>query len=661
MKVNTKIYKGSFINLAIWLLLFITCNNFVLMGMFPSSDNERETVVEDMYMTTTAYHTEIRVQEDNSYLVSEDIHVEFQNSRHGIYRYIPRKGIITEVKEDGNIEDIPYYARFDKKKQKASAPVDVTIENGNKVFRLGDPDESVYGAQEYQLQYEVTPVTSKGYDNAYYNIFPTGWQNEIPKGSTFSITFPKKVNKDSLQIYYGRYGEQMNAKDIIDFTWNGNTISGSLTQALPVGTGMTFYIPLEAGYFTGVSTMRLPNLILVLCAVFALIIMLSMYFFFGKDKPIIPSIQYQPPKGLDSAAAGYIVDGNASDTDTISLLLYWADQGYLKVREQEETLSFEKVKELPKESPRYAKTLFKGIFGKDAPVGKVVFVSDLEGKTAKTFSKAREQIERVYFHRIYTKNSRIARIVSLFLSCIPLFGVVFCLINYTVTNWLVFLLPVLYWWGLILFNRTVDYWYSSAKKSRLIWGSASAAMSVTSVIALLLIYGIGMLQGRIINLFPGLIAVAVTSLAGLVLTGFMKKRTDECIEWMGYLAGLRDFIETAELERMKVIAQESPQLFYHILPFAYVFGLTDILLDKMKMLTLPTPDWYETEEGRINYSNYYLLHRVVHTNLEQIKTSITFTPQPVVSSSGTSGSSGGGYSGGGFSGGGFGGGGGGSW
>ena len=366
------------------------------------------------------------MQEDNSYLVSEDIHVEFQNSRHGISRYIPRKGIITEVKEDGNMENIPYYARFDKKKQKAPAPVDVTIENGNKVFRLGNPDELVYGAQEYQLQYEVTPVTSKGYDNAYYNIFPTGWQNEIPKGSTFSITFPKKINKDSLQIYYGRYGEQMNAKDIIDFTWNGNTISGSFTQALPVGTGMTFYIPLEAGYFTGVSTMCLPNLILVLCAVFALIIMLSMYFFFGKDKPIIPSIQYQPPKRLDSAAAGYIVDGNASDTDTISLLLYWADQGYLKVREQEETLSFEKVKE-------------------------------------------------------------------------------------------------------------------------------------------------------------------------------------------------------------------------------------------MKMLTLPTPDWYETEEGRINYSNYYLLHRVVHTNLEQIKTSITFTPQPVVSSSGTSGSSGGGYSGGGFFGGGFGGGGGGSW
>ena len=51
----------------------------------------------------------------------------------------------------------------------------------------------------------------------------------------------------------------------------------------------------------------------------------------------------------------------------------------------------------------------------------------------------------------------------------------------------------------------------------------------------------------------------------------------------GYLAGLRDFIETAELERMKVIAEQSPHLFYHILPFAYVFGLTDLLLDKMRI------------------------------------------------------------------------------
>ena len=139
-------------------------------------------------------------------------------------------------------------------------------------------------------------------------------------------------------------------------------------------------------------------------------------------------------------------------------------------------------------------------------------------------------------------------------------------------------------------------------------------MSVTSVLAFVFVYGIGMLRGTILNLFPGILSAALVSCAGMILTGFMKKRTEQCVEWMGYLAGLRDFIETAELERMKVIAEQSPHLFYHILPFAYVFGLTDLLLDKMRDLSLPAPDWYETRSSS-PYFDYYLMHRMMHEDL----------------------------------------------
>ena len=134
------------------------------------------------------------------------------------------------------------------------------------------------------------------------------------------------------------------------------------------------------------------------------------------------------------------------------------------------------------------------------------------------------------------------------------------------------------------------------------------------------------------------------------------------MEWMGYLAGLRDFIETAELERMKVIAEQSPHLFYHILPFAYVFGLTDLLLDKMRDLSLPAPDWYETRSSS-PYFDYYLMHRMMHEVLRSAATTIS-TPRPASSTGNTGNNSGffggSGGSSGGFSGGGFGGGGGGS-
>lgn len=663
MKTYFKNHTRSFIFWGIWLLLFFTSGNFGLMGrLFSSSNKAQQTVMEDLNMTTDLYHTEIQIQEDNSYLISEEIKVSFDSPRHGIYRYVPQKGIITEMKEDGSVVDIPYYAYFDSDKVKSSVPVEISEDNGNEVFCLGDSEVTVDGEQEYRLQYQVSPITSKGYENVYYNVFPTGWQNEIPVGSNFVITFPKSIPEEALQIYYGRYGERMDGHDIVNLTWNGNTVSGELTEALPVGTGMTFYVPMEAGYFHSVNTSWPENLSLICIAVIAFLILTALFFLFGKERAIIPSIQFQPPKGLDSAAVGYIVDGNVSDADVISLILYWADKGYLKIREtKKSTLAFTKLKQLPEDAPEYEHTLFEGIFGRYAPIGTAVVLSNLKYKTAKSFSEAKEQIAKSYSHKVYTRGSKIARIASIVLSSIPLFIFTGYLVLYTMANALVFLLPVLYFTGVLLFSRTVDYWYSRAKSSRFILGSVSVAMSMTSVIAFILVYGIGMIRGTILNFFPGLVAVSVVSFAGFVTTGFMKKRTEECIEWMGYLAGLRDFIETAELERMQVIAQESPQLFYHILPFAYVFGLTDVLLDKMKDLTLPAPEWYETRSGNMTHFDYYLMHRMMHADMRQVTTTIS-TPKPVESSSGSSGGfSGGGSSGGGFSGGGFGGGGGGSW
>lgn len=652
--------KSNILNIVIWVLFLLIAGNFGIVSRIFSSSGNQTIVVEDQNMTTQNYHTEIEIQKDHSYLVSEQIDVDFLNARHGIYRYIPQKGVITELQEDGTLSEIPYYASFSK--ITSDEPLDVSSDNGNKVLRFGEEEEKVWGEQDYDFQYEVTPITSKGYPNVYYNIFPTGWQNEIPAGSSFTIAFPKDFEKDNFQIYYGAYGERMDGSKLVDLTWNGNTVTGTLLSPLPVGTGMTFFVPMEEGYFQSLHTAGGINGLLTGLNVAVLLILLVLFYIFGRDKRIIPSVQFHPPQGLDSAAVGYIVDGNVSDTDAMSLLLFWADQGYIRIREtKSKTLALTKMKELPDDAPQYAQTFFEGIFGKYAPnLGDEVLVSKLKYKMAATFTTVKAEVAACYSHQVYTKASKIARAAALVLTCIPGFVLTGFLLRFTFTNALVLLLPVLYLIGVILFARTVDFWYSKAQNPRLMLGSVSVAMSVTSILAFVFVYGIGMLRGTILNLFPGILSAAFTSCAGLVLTGFMKKRTNQCVEWMGDLAGLREFIETAELERMKVIAEQSPHLFYHILPFAYVFGLTDLLLDKMRDLSLPAPDWYETRSAS-PYFDYYLMHRMMHEDLRAAATTIS-TPRPESVSGNHSGFSGGsGGSSGGFSGGGFGGGGGGSW
>ncbi len=645
----------------IWFLIIVLGGNIGLLSRFFSSGNAgSEPITEDSYMTTQRYNTTIEIESDNSYRIEEKISVFFDSERHGIYRYIPCKGVITQVTPEGEQQDIPYYA--DIQEVQCSEPFKQYSENFNQVFQIGSEDVTVSGEKEYSVLYHITPITSKGYTNVYYNVFPKGWRNEIPAGSTFTVVFPDEVDRDALRLYYGSYGQQNDGMDLVKLDWSGDTVTGTLTESLPVGSGMTFYMAVPDGYFQNVHTIWNFNFIYIVVSLAILIAVLILFFLFGRDKAIIPSVQFAPPHGLDSAAVGCIIDGSISNEDLISLFLFWADKGYLKIRETDsQALAFIKLRDLPDNTPRYARILFDKVFGTGGDsLNKEVKVSSLKYRMADTFATSKELLHMQYHKQLYTKSSRIMRWVSFFAALIPVLYFIALMYTVAAINGLVYLFLAFYAIGLFIFCMTVDYWYSRTRRRRILFGSAGAGLCIIPAMVMFVVYGIPMLNGSIINLFPAMLCYAVVSVTCMVLVGFMKKRTNQCIEWMGYLTGLRDFIETAELERMQVIAQESPQLFYHILPYAYVFGLSGILLDKMKDLTIPAPDWYESP-SRTPYFDFYLMHHILYTSMPQLTTTIV-TPKPEQSSYGSvGGSGGGGFSGGGFSGGGFGGGGGGSW
>ena len=125
---------------------------------------------------------------------------------------------------------------------------------------------------------------------------------KFPQGAPFKIHFPKAFDRENFQIYYGRYGERLNGMDIVNLTWDGNTVSGILKEVLPVGTGMTFYVPMEEGYFQNVATMSSRNIFLISISGVFLLILILLFWFFGRDRMMISSVQFQPPEGFDSAS-----------------------------------------------------------------------------------------------------------------------------------------------------------------------------------------------------------------------------------------------------------------------------------------------------------------------------------------------------------------------
>lgn len=661
--------KNAFLRIIGILLFFVLINMGSWSGLVSSMDSDT-VISEDPYMTTNGYDVDIRIGEDNTYQVTENLDVSFLTPRYGIYRYIPETGSVIESNEDGKVETTLYYANVDL--ISSNQNVYEESESGNQVYRFGDEDQTVTEAQ-YQFTYEYIPQTTNGFTNAYYNIYSGKWQDSIPAGSTFKIQFPKEFDHTLLQFYYGEVGTNQDAAPILDLVWDGNTVTGTIKEELGFGSALTFYAPMEEGYFVGVHTTRGAQIALIFISVISLAAVALLFFLFGKDETIITSIQYQPPEDLDSAAVGYIIDGTVDDRDLISLIVYWADKGYLKIKDpQEEDLVLVKMQEIPEDTPSYARTIFHGIFGSYSEVGIGVKISDLKYKFADTIAAGKTSLRDKY-KGIYTKASKAAQIISVLLAIVPFGAFIIVTSVYSPSNlfgmFSNLLFFVLYLTGIIVLVRTVDTWHVKTGAGRTISTITGVGLSVGAIAAMAVHYGIRMGRGNAMNFMVPMIVMAVVSVAMAFIAAFMKKRTHQCVEWMGRLLGLREFIETAELDRMKVIAQDNPNLFYHILPYAYVFGLSDVFMKKMEALKLPNPDWYVTGSATGNvptFFDYYLMHRLFYVGLPTATKNLNAVKVEPASNGSRGGgfgggSFGGGGFGGGFSGGGFGGGGGGSW
>lgn len=653
----------------IWIaIIALIMNGGLMERLFSRASSQVEY---DYYMNTTGYHTDIQIGEDGSYTVQEKIDVDFMTDRHGIYRYIPIAGTSIFMNRDEKEERIPYSAEVTD--VKTNVPVEVSKENGNAVLKIGSESSYEYGPTSYVLSYTLVPsFQEEGYHNVYSNIFPLQWQNDIPAGSTFTVTFPKAFDAAALQFYYGEYGATNDAGALLDVQVDGNTVNGILQDTLNFGQGLTMFGIMEEGYFTSSHIIGNMNIPIMIIALLILIVVAVLFFCFGRDEEMIPSIQFQPPDNLDSAAVGYIVDGSVEDRDVISLIIYWADKGYLTIEDRGKgNLVFHKKSFLSPDASPYEKTMFSQLFAR----GEDVSLNSLKYKFAATISAVKAQIKMEFTGKnsLYTSASKAARTVSMILCGLPfaLFMIWSSKLSYngTVRNVMQAGLIILFYVGVCVFCRGVDSWHGKSASGRRALVSAGLGVSLVAVAFYSGSYITRVLHGQIFNFVPGLAAVAAITCIMVVLTGFMKKRTHQCVEWMGKLVGLRDFIETAELDRMKALADENPDWFYHIIPYAYVFGLSDTFAKKLQSLSLEPPVWYTTGGGYApGYFDYYMFNRMMMGSMNNISRTMTVTQPPQVSSSGNDFGSGGGFGGGfsgggggGFSGGGFGGGGGGSW
>lgn len=597
------------------------------------------------------YDINIIVNENNTFDVTETITAYFNIPKHGIFRTIPLKNEITRL--DGSTST----NRTQVTNVSVNNEYTKEIENGNYKLRIGTASRSLTGEQTYVIKYTYNlgedPV--KDYDELYYNIIGNEWDTVIGN-ITFSITMPKEFDSSKLGFSSGIKGSTDNSK--IKYNVNGNKITGNYNGILGTNEALTVRCELPEGYFVGARlTFNSINYIIYLIPLLFLVIALLLWYKYGRDDQVVETVEFYPPQGFNSLEVGFLYKGKAENQDVISLLIYLANQGYIKIAEIEKKVLFTKSKDFKitklkeYEGNNVNEQIFlNGLFSKNYKSGtdsiNEVTSTDLYNNFYITTDKILSNINsKENKNKIFEKSasSKTIFIILMIIAtyCLitipPFFGygdsdallvaLLFPGIGFTVLFYYVF--------GgthAIYDNGKLNYSSISPKIFGLVWGLGFGGIPWATLVlpelkqepVYLIGYGVGLL----------------CILVMVICLKYLPKRTPYGNEILGKLKGFKNFLETAEKEKLEAMVMEDPTYFYDILSYAYVLGVSDKWIKKFESISLQAPSWYDSP-------NTFDMR-----TFESFMASTMTSAQSNMSSSNSGGSSGGGSSGGGSGGGG---------
>lgn len=594
----------------------------------------------------TKYDVEIVVDEHNKYSIKENIDTYFNVSKHGIVRRIPLYNNI--IRQDGTRErNRVLISNVHVNEEFASSR-----ENNNYVLKIGSADKTINGKHSYTISYDYDIGLDKNnkYDELYFNIIGTNWDTDI-SNVTFKITMPKEFDASKLGFSYGEYGESNT--DNISYDVDGNVITGSFDGTLLAGEGLNVRLELPEGYFIRKSvSSSLLECWYYIIPILGVLISYLIWKKYGKDDQVVDVVSFYPPENMNSLDVAFAKKGSVNSNDAVSLLVYLASKGYIKIVEDKKSKSrftIQKVKEYDgnnKEEELFFRGLFKKVWDSISSdeLNESFYLTINSILTKKNSTANRKEI-------FNNKSSNKRYILFLFMlitsslsTIIPALGyklsdVIFSIIICNLIG-IVALIIV----GIIYDNNCTKKGLNSALGFAFFFVLALAVANFTIIGFEYIYYDTVYLIGFILCM----VCTYLIYFFYLIVT----KRTEYGNKVLGEVNGFKKFLETAEKDKLESLVHDDPSYFYNILPYAYVLGVSDAWIKQFEGIAIAPPDWYESADT----FDYYRFNRSLNRTIHSASRVMNSVPQ----SSGGS-SSGGGFSGGGFSGGGSGGGGGSSW
>lgn len=614
---------------------------------------------------TNNYRVNAEVSKRNVIHYNEKIDVTFIDESHGIFRTIPIAGklyyrVDGKLIKDWRFSKITNIKANDEVTTFKKKQMDGELE----VLRLGKKNIAYRGPKSYNLSYDYTIFKglTSDYDNdtVYLSLLPIGWQSKI-KNFSLDLTLPKRIEKKDLKLYAGKYGNTENLIKMAKIRYLDNGKMQILVDVknVPMGAGLTIFAKVPKDYFENEFTRNAYIWSLLGYGGALLVILGVLWFFFGRDAKIIKTVEFYPPENMDPIYMSYLVNGELPFSAMSSLFVYMANRGYLKIHSNGEKGDFEdfileKVGDeySLKSEPGYIKDLYLEIFRYEDRVDFENLDIDFWERFQKIYGYAEYECEK-RAKNVYKKGYMKLRNLMLLGIIAYLVMVAFTLYNVGAQSLIFvgifFVLGMFYTLGFI---KVVDMVHTMKRWKFIFKWLAIFILGVfdTFILAFLTRNSDFGYTGFIIG---GIIIVSVIFMANANAVSEFGARI------LGQIMGFKEYLKLVEVDKLKMMAEEDPNYFFNIMPYAYVLGLSDVWIKKFKKIKIDVPSW---GVGMSGFEAIYLYH-LMNSAQRNINTGISNYHETIYGGDGNGFSSGGDFGGGsgGFSGGGFGGGGGGSW
>ena len=532
----------------------------------------------------------IKIDENKSCDITEIITVQFKQSNInlGLSRNVSRINKITRIADGKKYvnttkNDLQLYSVTLNGAEEYSF-----VETRGDYFYINtgaDGDYKQAGTYVYEIhyRYDMSYDFIKKFDDFTFDIMDYGFRGAVEKFSA-SVTLPKTflTGEDVSEVLTFRTNEMapLTYNEVeARFDADNLTVSCSFGR-LEAGNGLTMQLILPQGYFNNTYTPSPLYWVTLACTVAAVVAIAVIIFTSRHVRNVVVTTEIYPPEGYSPLDVGRCFRGRIRSKDFAALIISWANRGLVSIEfKSKKHIILRRLKRFDcntvTQYSKYERDFFNSLFG---------FANIFDSKTKKrnvtNSDRLYESVKKLY--KLKPEQTRQLIFKRLAVSLISIIPIIMSLIWHSDFMGGVPVMIAVLLFPLLALNVFIyipmPIWF------KILWGSIFGGVTFFAVFYTTFgVYDI---------LYLGIVT-AVIFVLGTFSTIFVCAYGDEEKKMRGAVLGFKKFLVLAELDKLNALLEDNPEYFYDILPYCYVFGITEKMEKKFAALNVERPKYLE--------------------------------------------------------------------